>query len=666
MKLLKNLLEDTSIVFAFVNSKVPSPEHDSIVQVVKGLSESKNIQAKIFIPENDKFSSREWYEKMFSGVQFEETTLKSTKDILESIEPFHNRIIVVDNQSKAPLFESREFIGVSTKSPNLPKMFKDFKSLYESYLSDSDSRKLFSLVYPPKKYSEIYSEINEAREKYFSGESFKTGSIVEDCFGLYEILDRCNNYAVVTDCNGSVSKKFIKDIQESEKELEFAPSFFKGYVPSDKFFENTEIVESFTKTIEDYKTGLVDDPYAILKSLKSIDSLLNGLDENIGNIQYSLTKINQINNHKYLEEMVMASSTSQMQAAKIIAGAVGSSDKGTPVEIINNAIRFVNKSNNRNQKEIFKRMLGASDKLNIKYDKSLLENSDNLYNEIHRDHKNLKTKSTDEVLKDHQDLRKIGVDYAARDVGGKREMIKDILSHKHGSNNLKSYKALKSDIRKAMDEDTEEINELKNETLKSYQRKAMLDTLSGKKNRNKGLTQSTLRLAGVNKPILADVNKPILTKEATGYGSARAGEMSWHDNIASQSNKLTSSRGHKLVDKNTKRVVSTHKTLSDAIQARKKLRGNSDTHSIEAINEVHLDPDYAEEIDILGYQDLKKKLALATGIANYGDQEPGEPITLVDLNGTSIKDVGHNKPGHSHSNSSDTVRKMKIKRHWDE
>lgn len=131
--------------------------------------------------------------------------------------------------------------------------------------------------------------------------------------------------------------------------------------------------------------------------------------------------------------------------------------------------------------------------------------------------------------------------------------------------------------------------------------------------------------------------------------------------IPPQPTNATSKNVYKLVDKKTNRTVSTHGSTLDALTARKKLRGTDQTHSIvrESLNEVHQDPDYQEEIDVLGYPELKKKLAKITGIENYGEQEPGKSIQLKDLQGNPVG--GLSKSGDSLSNSNDQNRKMKVK-----
>ncbi len=80
------------------------------------------------------------------------------------------------------------------------------------------------------------------------------------------------------------------------------------------------------------------------------------------------------------------------------------------------------------------------------------------------------------------------------------------------------------------------------------------------------------------------------------------------------------------------------------------------------LNEVHKDPEYKEEISIMGYEQLKKRLEAHTGIKNYGEQEPGEDIVLVNTEGNKIEKPKHTATGHSLSPSNETHRKQLVKK----
>lgn len=606
MKQFKDIAKNSSIVCAFIGTNFPTTEHTTIIESVKTTASSLDAPSIIFVNHNETLDVAMWMEKMYEGISFVETDIDSTTGMVEELDLLYHNVVVVDSFQKAALFEDHKFVGVDTSyvlnesatdKAIKNKNFKEFADLYVGYLSESDTRKLYSITNPPTKFKDIKRSIDNTRESFYQGESFVVGSIVEDANQTpYEVMDRGSNYLVVVDAHGTTSRKFPSSLVESTNTIDFGDSYFKGYTPSQRFFDNEEIVESFAATIADYENGEVSDTFAILKTIKLVDNFVLGESVDLGQIQFSINKIEQSHNHQYLLEMADKSIATQLQAARIIAGAVGASTSGNnPSEIVNGAIRKAKGTTNPTQMKILANMLQTASKVGLSYDTKLMESVDDRMVAIHKHQKLLKEKPTPEVLAAHRDMRKLGVDYDARDVGGKRAMVRDILDHNHGPNTVSSYKALKAQIRRSMD-------------------------------------------------------------ETTSYGSGRSMEHDFANQVAT---KVTS---YKLVDKKTKRVVSTHRSAPEAVQARNKIRGTMDSHSIvkEDLNEVHLDPDYKEEIDILGYAALKKKLAQATGIKNYGEQEPGKEIDLVDKDGIVVKDQ-HTKPGFSLNATNDTNRKMKVR-----
>lgn len=660
MKTLQDLYRSSSISFAFINTTVPSPEFDEILENVTG--SEYNV---VFVPSG----TSHLFEAIYPQYQFEESEKESVLDIIADLKGFFENITVVDFSNKQDLYEEVNFVGVppvfvteKTKAQIAleQKSFANFSRLFES-ADEAALRKVYSFINPPTRYSSFIKETTETREQFYTGQLYPVGSTVLVEEKTCEVLDRGSNYLVVVDESGNTTKKFVDQVQESKEKMVFEDfSYFKGFTPADQFFERTEIKEAFDKTIELYRDGQITDPYAILKSVKLVNSYLLDEEVDVSQIKYSLSKIGQLHSHTYINEMSTQDPAAQLQAAKIIAGAVGSSTDGkSATEIVNRAISKAKSSSNQTQLQILKKMLVTASKVGLKYDTSLLESTDDRFVAIHRHQKLLKEKPTSEVLSAHRDMRKIGVDYDARDVGGKRAMVKDILDHNYGPRDVSSYKSLKANIRRAMDEEVVNIEELSTEKLSQYNRKAMQDTLSGKKDRNKGMSKAYSRLSGTNKPLLDPKKKYV--SETTGYGSARAIE---HDYSREGGVAVPKPATYKLIHKASKKVISTHKSAPEAVTARNKLKGTMDTHSIvkeSKLDEVHLDPDYQEEIDVLGYDGLKKNLKKMTGIQNYGEQEPGKEIDLVDKDGVVVKDH-HTKPGFSLKATSETNRKMKVQK----
>lgn len=608
MKTFKEIATNSSIVCAFINTDVPSPEYRDLVEAVTNTASGLDIPYTIFLKQSQTLNLAEWFGKLFEGISFEQSEHDSILSIKEDLSRLYKNVIVVDSSNKAPLFESTLFVGIDAPTKTKAtlavesKNYKDFVGSMGDSLSESDTRKLYTHFNPPTRYKDIAKQTSESREKFFSGESFAIGSIVEDTSGVYEVLDRGSNYLVLVDENGQTSRKFPHAVTESTKKLTLG-GYFLGYTPSQEFIETETIRESFDKAVCLYDSGDITDGFAILKSIKIVEAMLSGDMSNVGQLQFSLSKIGQLTEHGYIAEMIDKSVETQLQAAKIIAGAIGSPINGSnPTEIVNRAIVVAKKKSNPTQLQILTSMLKTASAVGLLYDKRLLESTDDVMMLVHKHKQILKEKPTKDVLADHQTMRKLGVGYAAKDVGGKRAMAKDILSHNYGPRAVNTYSALKSSIRKTMGQSA--------------------------------------------------------VDETTGYGTARSLE---HDFAHEGGAATPKAPKYNLVHRKTKKILSTHASATDAVRARDKVKGTMDTHAIvkEDINEVHQDPDYKTELEVFGYEKLKKKLAQATGIENYGEQEPNKSIDLVDKDGAVVKDH-HTKPGFSLQASSDLHRKMKV------
>jgi len=97
--------------------------------------------------------------------------------------------------------------------------------------------------------------------------------------------------------------------------------------------------------------------------------------------------------------------------------------------------------------------------------------------------------------------------------------------------------------------ESENLDEISQNTLKSYTQKAMRDTLSGKKDRNKGMQKAYSRLAGTDKPLVKededpDVHSYGLEMDALGFEQLRKHLMQ-HTTLKNGSEPVLSSDSNK-------------------------------------------------------------------------------------------------------------------------
>src|SRR6056300_1497244 len=252
---------------------------------------------------------------------------------------------------------------------------------------------------------EVKFSIDQLRDKYFKGEIFHIGDIVESNGEQFEIVDRGSNYVTVVK-EGKLSRKWIKDIKVIgslvQEDVQYDKISFKGFVPK-TIQKKSNIVESFKKTLND-KT--IKDPLAILNALKLTDSYmkmnesasdedLDKWDSEIARARESSENINQFHIHEsywntYRQELnammdkkieeglsnITIKSADKIKVARIIADMLGvenAEKMSSPSQLINMGMRKVkNKPMRPELANVLSKMLKLADDIGVKYDKNAL------------------------------------------------------------------------------------------------------------------------------------------------------------------------------------------------------------------------------------------------------------------------------------------------------
>lgn len=506
-------------IFVFAKFAAPTNTHIKLFEDVKVISETLDVPVKfVVLPTKTNLSES----KRESLIPFD-SQFSNTNSIVEFIELNNlndsaNVIVLPSNKKKIyeSLFTKRDIKckifttkaeSFDTETTKLEAAIEtnNLKAFSQTIAEGYDAKQFFRESKPKNQLLE--AEVSESRNAFYTGKMFTIGETVKDSSGKYEIIDRGSNYVTVVDESGNASRKFVDGLVVIDEHMNFREGelSFKGHLPSSKILETPLVKEAFDKTIQLFEAGEVEqDAFAVLKAMKEVENLLEGKIEQaiVDKLCFSLKKIGVYEHHQpYLqqyEQMVQVmneDNQTKLQAAKIIAGAVGSTTTGNDAEaILNNALRKAKTSANPKQIEILKGMLELAKKVGLKYDQSLVESMDDVMTTVGKHYRMLKEKPTKDVLAAHKELRKIGVEYEVRDVGGKREMIKDIISHSHGPRTFAEYRSLPKAKR-------EEMNEISLDTVKSYSDKAKKSSVAGKKdplkaaiNRFKGQERATDRM----------------------------------------------------------------------------------------------------------------------------------------------------------------------------
>lgn len=288
--------------------------------------------------------------------------------------------------------------------------FIQFKRGLPNSVRDIDARLLMNELRQAMGLDAIKEEvkfsIDTLRDKYFKGEIYHVGDIVESNGDQYEIIDRGSNYVTVVNDEGKLSRKWIQDIKVIgslvEQDINVNRLSYKGFVPQN-IQKKANIVESFKKTLSD-KT--ITDPLGILNALKLTDSYmkmnesaseedLHRWDSELERARESLENINQFHIHEsywntYRQELnammdkkieeglsnITIKSADKIKVARIIADMLGvenAEKMSSPSQLINMGMRKVkNKPMRPELANVLSKMLKLADDIGVKYDKGSL------------------------------------------------------------------------------------------------------------------------------------------------------------------------------------------------------------------------------------------------------------------------------------------------------
>src|SRR6056300_198952 len=101
--------------------------------------------------------------------------------------------------------------------------FIEFKKALPTAMRDIDARRLMNDIRMGLGMQAVREQVvfrkDELREKYFNGEIFNIGDIVEESGDVFKIINRGSNHILVQEKTGAMVSKWIKDVQPTEREF---------------------------------------------------------------------------------------------------------------------------------------------------------------------------------------------------------------------------------------------------------------------------------------------------------------------------------------------------------------------------------------------------------------------------------------------------------------
>ena len=435
-QLIKELPSKT-VVFAFGRFNPPTTGHELLIKVVQKLAKSHNADHVIYASRTqDKKKNPlsvdrkiHYLKLMFKGVNFAPANDQERTfiEVATALNKKYKNIIMVAGSDRVPEYEKllntyngKDFhfdtiqvVSAGERDPDADdaagmsasKMralatkgdYKQFKKGLPSSVRDIDGKLLMNEIRHAMGLESIKEQIkfnvDELREKYFKGEIFQIGDLVESNGQQFEIMDRGSNYLTVVNESGELSKKWIKDVQIVEiknfkqfnEEVKAGEISYKGYTTKN-LHASKDIYEAFTQTIEQADQGQIDnDPVAILNALKAADSLVvEKIENTVEALKKSLEKIGVLENHTYLQAIEEGLSTKtikpsqdKLKVARVIADMLGVDNPekmSNPEQLVNAGLRKVrSKQLNPVLSDTVQRMLDLASEVGIKYDTKIVK-----------------------------------------------------------------------------------------------------------------------------------------------------------------------------------------------------------------------------------------------------------------------------------------------------
>ena len=266
MKQFRQLIKELpskKIVFAFGRFQPPTTGHELLVNAVKKIASAQKADHVIYASRTqDKKSNplpvdRKVYylKRMFPNTNFVAANdeVRTFIEAAKALNKKYKNLVMVAGSDRVPdykkfldkyngtefKFDTIEVVSAGERDPDSDtaagmsgtKMreaakkgdFVTFKRGLPHTLTELDGKRLMNEIRQGMGVEvvkeQIKFETDNVREKYFSGEIFHVGDIVESEGVTYQIIKRGSNHLLVEDEQGNKVSKWPQDLQESTKEF---------------------------------------------------------------------------------------------------------------------------------------------------------------------------------------------------------------------------------------------------------------------------------------------------------------------------------------------------------------------------------------------------------------------------------------------------------------
>ena len=234
-QLIKELPSNT-FVCALGEFNPPTTSHELLVKTVKVVAEQRKADHAIYTSQCDLISEEkksQFLQLMFPKTKFQSLGESFFASTIKQLTEKYRKVVIVAGADQFAEFKKLkesvnvEIISIGDKDPDAENakmrqfatkgIYEEFKKLLPSTIRDIDGKRLMNEMRVGMQLEPIKEQIvfvkDKLREKYFKGEIFKEGDIVESNDKQYTIVKRGSNHLLLKEETGELVSKWIHDVK---------------------------------------------------------------------------------------------------------------------------------------------------------------------------------------------------------------------------------------------------------------------------------------------------------------------------------------------------------------------------------------------------------------------------------------------------------------------
>jgi hypothetical protein len=308
MKDYKQLIRElpsNTIVCAVGEFNPPTVGHELLVKTVKKLAEQKSSAHVIYTSPSKNSLIQEDKKEHYLNLMFPKTKFKSLnesklQEVITELHKKYKKIILVvgtdqitemrklQNVELIPVDKDPEADNTKMKQFASKGIYENFKKRLPSTIRDIDGKRLMNemrtgLGLEPIKEQIVFVK-DKLREKYFRGEIFNEGDIVESNGEKFIIVKRGSNHLLLKESTGKLISKWIQDVKPTEEkemnESSLNPNDPHGdYKAKSKALQDLSMNKDVDQSAVQQRKLDLDKEYAKHKAVKEAVIQPNGTDK---------------------------------------------------------------------------------------------------------------------------------------------------------------------------------------------------------------------------------------------------------------------------------------------------------------------------------------------------------------------------------------------------